>query len=270
MLCYSFITHLMARNNSVNQTECHVTPPRQVCSTYADVHLDLECLPVLGKDLYNTWREKYPLAFLFISMAVAMRCKNVLEHVLEGNLCDQYLALKRHKYIHICCFDVAYIFLFPFFTYIYIYIYFFFFFFFFYCKVFMELKLTLFTLRWTINQCACKFIHWKYMFVLVIFNKNRNICFRSRMAFLLWWRQFDSLGIGLGRICLTWPLQPLFGYTWEMERRNNEINNPLQYSISVGNSVILYYILYYIIHPFCIAILYFFKYYYSCRNHCVM
>ncbi len=138
--------------------------------------------------------------------------------------------------------------------YIYIYIYFFF-----YCKVFMELKLTRFTLRWTINQCACKFIHWKYMFVLVIFNKNLNICYRSRMAFLLWWRQFDSLGIGLGRICLTWPLQPLFGYTWEMERRNTKIKNPL-YNIPFQLETLSYYILYYIIHPFCIAILYYMFY----------
>lgn len=78
MCCVIALSHtLMAQNNSVNQTECHVTPPRQVCSTYADVHLDLECLHVLGKDLYYTWRAKYPLAFLFISMAVAMRCKKI-------------------------------------------------------------------------------------------------------------------------------------------------------------------------------------------------
>lgn len=88
MCCVIALSHtLMVWNNSVNQTECHVTPRRQVCSTYADVHPDLECLNVLGKEVYNTWREKYPLAFLFISMEVAMHCKNVL----EGKLCERYL-----------------------------------------------------------------------------------------------------------------------------------------------------------------------------------
>jgi len=36
----------------------HVTPPRQVCSTYADVHPDLICLHVFGKEVFNTWRER--------------------------------------------------------------------------------------------------------------------------------------------------------------------------------------------------------------------
>ncbi len=73
-------------------------------------------------------------------------------------------------------------------------------------KVGMKFKWTLFTLLMlTINPC--KLIRWKTLFVFVIFNQNLNIYFRSGMAFLLWWRQFDDLA----RISLNTPLQPRAG-----------------------------------------------------------
>ncbi len=53
----------------------------------------------------------------------------------------------------------------------------------------------------TINPCK------------LIFIQNLNIYFRSGMAFLFWWRQFN----GLGRISLNTPLQPLGFYEWETE-----------------------------------------------------
>lgn len=63
MCCVIALSHtLTAQNNSVNQTECHVTPPRQVCSTYADVHPDLICLHVFGKEVFNTWRESFSVS----------------------------------------------------------------------------------------------------------------------------------------------------------------------------------------------------------------
>ncbi len=61
-------------------------------------------------------------------------------------------------------------------------------------------------LMWTNN--LYKLIRSKQLFVLVIFNQNLNIYFRSGMTFILWWRQFDCLG----RTSLNTPLNE-----WETE-----------------------------------------------------
>lgn len=61
----------------------------------------------------------------------------------------------------------------------------------FYMKVLMKSKFTLFTLLVHIASLEVnlwKSIHWKKK------NQNLNSCFRSGMAFLLWWNLFDCLG----------------------------------------------------------------------------
>lgn len=89
---------------------------------------------------------------------------------------------------------------------------------------------------WTIN--LCKLIRWKKKkkkFVFVIFKQKLKICFRTRMAFLLWRCQFDCLG----RISLNTPLQPLDWYEWEtVEERKHKTMSSIQYSVTDGNMLL--------------------------------
>lgn len=62
-----------------------------------------------------------------------------------------------------------------------------------------------------------------------------KICFRTRMAFLLWRCQFDCLG----RISLNTPLQPLDWYEWEtVEERKHKTMSSIQYSVTDGNMLL--------------------------------
>ncbi len=63
---------------------------------------------------------------------------------------------------------------------------------------------TLLFLWWTIHPC--KLIPKNYFFASIIFNPNLKMLLPSKMKGLLWWHQFD--GLGMIMTSLTTPLQP--------------------------------------------------------------
>lgn len=93
MCCVIALSHtLTAQNNSVNQTKCHVTPPRQVCSTYTDMHpacfwARRFIIPGERAIRYHSHLSQWQLQ--------CTAKKNLLQkNLLEARLCKQCVPLK--------------------------------------------------------------------------------------------------------------------------------------------------------------------------------